>query len=115
MADYSLTYEENARVLEVTGPLEQSDAGQFREALERATSDKTAAPVIIDLSGLELIGSAAMRLLAQFTKLMAERGATMITVGVSGVVRELIEMCGMDALLKIEQSTDDALAGLTPA
>ena len=115
MAVYSLIYEENVRVLKVAGPLIQADTVAFKNELERITSDPDAAPVIIDLSGLEKIGSAAMRLLAQFTRRMAERGAAMITVGVRGVVREIIEMCGMDQLLRIAPSADDALDRLHEA
>ena len=115
MAVYSFTREENVRVLRVSGPLEQTDAQTFKAELERATTEAGEAPIIVDLSRLEKIGSAAMRLLVQFTKRMAERGQTMFTVGLSGVVREVVEMCGMDALLRIAPTTDDALAGLSHA
>ncbi|MEM7190510.1 MAG: STAS domain-containing protein [Pseudomonadota bacterium] len=115
MAVYSFTRQENVRVLRVSGPLEQPDAQTFKAELERATTAAGAMPIIVDLSRLEKIGSAAMRLLAQFTKRMAERGQAMITVGMSGVVREVVEMCGMDTLLKIAPTTDEALADLSRA
>ena len=117
MAEYTLTKSgELARVLEVAGPLEHRDATRFRDQLDQFVVESSAKPVIVDLSALELISSACMRLLVQFQRALEKIGVKMITVGLRGTAREAMEITGMTTLLETAPSLEDAVGKLgTPA
>ena len=71
--------------------------------------------MVIDLSGLEFISSAGMRLLVQFERTLAAEGRPMITAGLHGTPRETIEMCGIFELLTTAPSVVDAVRRLRGA
>ena len=71
--------------------------------------------VIIDLSGLEFICSAGMRLLVQFERTLDAQGRRMIAAGLRGTARETIEMCGIFDLLSTAPSVADAVRELRGA
>ena len=112
MADFDLRTAPHARLLRVNGPLAHGDCTAFRGALERVTNGASTGPVIVDLSGLEFICSAAMSLLVQYERSLAKAGRRMVTAGMCGTVRETVEMCGIDELLTTSPTVEDALAGL---
>jgi len=112
LAAYTLTRRNRVRVLEVSGAVNHAGACRFRAELDRLTADPEAGPVIVDLGALEMISSAGMRLLVQCQRSLAERGTRMVTVGLCGIARETVEMCGIDRLLETAPSLQDALESL---
>jgi len=102
-------------VLEVAGPLEHSDTQLFRGQLESVAADPAAGPLIVDLSALELICCASMRLLVQCQRTLADNGLRMITVGLNGNAREAVEISGIDTLLETAPSLEDAFGALQSA
>ena len=102
-------------VLEVAGPLVHADAEAFRVALDEVADGSRGADVIVDLSGLEFICSAGMRLLVQYERALTDKGGRMVTTGLSGTARETIEMSGIFALLTTAPSVGAAIRQLQAA
>lgn len=78
----------------------------FKERLDEAVHVQCRSPLIVDLSGLDMICSAAMRLLVQYQRRLEDDGRKMVTVGLQGAARETVEMCGMDTLLATAPSIE---------
>ena len=112
MAVFSQRTRDRFRVLEVAGSLVHSDSEGFRKALECVSRPGVREPVIIDLSSLDWICSAGMRLLVQCERALDKNDLPMMTVGLQGNARETIEICGIDKLLSIAPTVDAAIEEL---
>jgi anti-anti-sigma factor len=115
LAGFHLDTHDDFRVLEVSGPLAHSDSDAFREALDQTARLAAGHGVVIDLSRLEFICSAGMRLLVQFERTLDAQGRRMVTAGLRGTARETIEMCGIFDLLTTAPSVADAVRELRGA
>lgn len=82
------------------GRLDSNTSGEaetiFRESAERFDT------VILNLSKLEYISSAGLRVLRMLHMTMKKKGGEMILRGVSKTVMEVFEMTGFVCLFKIE-------------
>lgn len=110
MAKFDLSSLGDVIVVRVSGLMVHSDCSTFRTMLDNAVRGTDPAPLVIDLSGLEFICSNGMSLLVQYQRAMEEDGRNMVTTGLSGTVRETVEICGIDKLLKTSGSLDAAVA-----
>lgn len=77
----TITCEVRARttVVRVRGALGEADGGQFTEALEMARMIRGHGPILVDLSGVDRLGSAAMRPLVRAMR-EAERSGRQLTI-----------------------------------
>lgn len=114
MAKFDLSSLGDVIVLRVSGLLAHSDCVNFRAMLNRAVRGTEPAPLVIDVSGLEFICSNGMSLLVQYQRTMHEAGRGMVTTGLSGTVRETVEICGIDKLLTTCGSLEAAIDKVSP-
>ena len=85
--------------------------------IDVATSDTTYAKgeeivksdtkVALDMSELEYISSAGLRVLLRINKLGKKSGHEFTVVGATGMVKSVLEDSGMDVLLKAKESLDE--------
>ena len=112
MAKFNLTRVGEVTVLHVSGLLTHANSCNFRLMLEDALGESDAAPLIVDLTGLEFICSTGMRLLVQYQRLFEETDRRMVTTGLSGTVAETMEICGIDKLLTTSGSVSAAFGDM---
>lgn len=113
LADFDLNSVDDVNVMRISGLMAHSDSGVFRVMLEKATAGTEPSSLIIDLTDLEFICSTGMSLLVQYQRMMDEAGRRMVTTGMSGTVRETVEICGIDKLISTSATVDAALDGLS--
>ena len=90
---------ENALTLAVAGRLETMTAPELEKVVKEELTGVT--ELVFDLSGLEYISSAGLRVLLSAQKIMNAQGAMKVT-GVNELVQEVFDITGFTDILTIE-------------
>jgi len=97
---------EGALVVRVSGDLDLATSPGLSEALEAAP---TARHVVIDLTGCTFLDSSGVRALAQAVRTIAEGERRVDVVAGSPGVRRVLEITGVDRMVPVHRSLEDAL------
>ncbi|KAA9150293.1 anti-sigma factor antagonist [Amycolatopsis acidicola] len=98
-------------VLHFTGDIDLSTAGFLAEQLRLA--EESAAPpasLVADLEGVGFLGSAGLMVLARQQEQCERRGIPFLIVGSSRAVVRSIEMAGLETVLRVVPTIQEALA-----
>ena len=104
-------------VVAVTGRIDYMNAEDFKSALQPHIANCTATGdrVVLDLSQLEYVSSAGLRVLMIAAKDVRARKGTLIAVALQPVVREIFEISRFTLVFDIFDSVQDALRAVSPA
>ena len=92
-----------ATIVQLSGEIDLESAPRMRAALEAAL--RIGLPIVIDMSGVTFVDSTGFGVLVA-THLQAKQvGVSVLVRAVSGRVRVLMEMMGLDTVLEIEAGT----------
>ena len=97
--DIQKTKDNSTLTLAVTGRLETTTAPELEEVIK--TELEGISELIFDLSGLEYISSAGLRVILSAQKKMNLQGSMKVT-GVKDIVMEIFEITGFTDILTIE-------------
>jgi anti-sigma B factor antagonist len=102
----------DAVVVSPVGRIDQSNADVFEEALARHLARCTGGEdrLIVDLSGLEYISSAGLRVLMLAAKQSKAQGGTLLLAGLQPLVQEIFEISRFTMVFGITPSLREALA-----
>ena len=108
---------EDTVVLSPTGRINHASSDGFSGALkphlERCAEGKDR--VVLDLSGLEYISSAGLRVLMLARKQAQSQGGTLVVAALGPMLREIFEISRFSAVFDVYPSVRDALAAISPA
>jgi anti-anti-sigma factor len=96
----------------VSGRVDHANAEAFRGALAPVLTDccHGAVPLVMDLSRLEYISSAGLRILMLAARQVAQQGGTLLLAAPQPVVRQILRISRFDLLFRIRDTLDEALA-----
>jgi anti-anti-sigma factor len=99
-------------VVSPVGRIDQSNAHVFEEALAPHLARCTGGEdrLIVDLSGLEYISSAGLRVLMLAAKQSKAQGGTLLLTGLQPLVQEIFEISRFTMVFGITPSLREALA-----
>ena len=102
----------DAVVVSPAGRVDQSNVEAFQAALAPHLQQCAAGAdrVVLDLSGLEYISSAGLRVLMLAAKQCKAQKGTLLVAGLQPLVREIFEISKFNLVLKIVPSVQEALA-----
>ncbi len=103
----SLAQPDGIVVLSISGQIDVTSEASFETAVETALADEPAG-LVIDLSAVEFLGSAGLRTLA----VTQEKLASLAVVANSNVIIKPIELTGLDRILLLHPTAEEALAAL---
>ena len=112
MSQFSLNECREIQVLEVAGQLERDRCEHFRAALDRAADAAGGKPFVVDLSNLDHITSAGIRMLVLQQRRLAQQGRRLVVAGLAGPVRETMEISRIGELIDCNETVDGAIDGL---
>lgn len=92
--------------IRLQGRLDANGAADFDERLASAPSE--AQTVILDMSELEYLSSAGIRSLLQLHKDLTARSASMLLMGLTPFVRQVVELSGLTRTFNVVDGIDDA-------
>ena len=104
-------------VVAVTGRIDYMNAEEFKSALQPHLANCVASGdrVVLDLSRLEYVSSAGLRVLMIAAKDVRARKGTLVAVSLQPVVREIFEISRFTLVFDIFDSVQDALRAISPA
>ncbi|MFD6160924.1 STAS domain-containing protein [Nocardia sp. NPDC060256] len=106
-----LNWVDSAAILTVGGEVDAASAPQLQSGIEDALGAEPAL-LVVDLSGVRFFGSAGLSVLLFAVEAAAKDGLRVVA---SAQVRRPIEVTGLDGILDVFDSLQDALAsGDTP-
>lgn len=107
----------DAVVLRPSGRLDHRTAPEFRTALaphlEACAAGRDV--VVLDLSGLEHVSSAGLRVLMLASRQVSAQGGTMVAASPQSRVREIFEISRFTLVFEIFPTVAAALARVSPA
>ena len=100
-------------LVSVSGELDSYTAGCLKARIDEAGT-VGADTVLVDLSEISFIDSAALAVLVRETKRLEGRGHSLVLVTNDPRTRRIVEVTGLNRVLRTYASLHDALAALTP-
>ena len=96
-------------VVDLSGRLDTQTSGTAADELSRVTElGKT--KILLNLSHLEFISSAGLRVLLRTAKLVQGANGKLMVCHANGVVKEVMELSGFESFLQMHETEEDALA-----
>jgi anti-anti-sigma factor len=104
-------------VVAVTGRIDYMNAEDFKSALQPHLANCAAGGdrVVLDLSQLEYVSSAGLRVLMIAAKDVRAKKGTLVAVLLQPVVREIFEISRFTLVFDTFDSVQDALRAISPA
>jgi anti-sigma B factor antagonist len=97
-------------VLLVRGEIDISSVGRLRDTVEEALSAADDVPVVLDMVQVDFMASAGIGILLAVTRAAKERGRPLrIVVGDNRAVLRPLQVAGLDRVLELYASLDDAI------
>lgn len=100
--EHAVTVKVTGRMDAVTAPGFDQECGRW---IEEGNKD-----LIVDLSGLEYISSAGLRVILGVGKKVKAQGGSLTFGGMSGMVKEVFEISGFSSIFPVYDSLEAALA-----
>jgi anti-anti-sigma factor len=104
----------HATLLAISGRLDSETAQEFEAALT-ATLDRGVRALALDLSGLDYVSSAGLRVLLLAAKRTKAGGAPFALFGLQPHVAKVLEVSGFAKILPIAGDREEALAAIGAA
>jgi anti-sigma B factor antagonist len=98
----------NAHVVTIAGELDVATAPAVRDELERVSSEG-ATDVVVDLLGVSFVDSVALGILVDGSKRLKAQGGTLRIVCDDRRIARIMEITGLDRVLRIHTTLRDAL------
>ncbi|MCB9482331.1 MAG: STAS domain-containing protein [Desulfobacteraceae bacterium] len=98
----------NFNVIKVFGRMDASNASLFEEEVKKLLQDGNKY-LIADLENLEYISSAGLRSILSAGKLIKAENGSLRLSSLNGIVLEVFEISGFDAIFQIFESIEEAV------
>jgi anti-anti-sigma factor len=96
------------------GRIDTTTSGSVEDAI-RHLVDSGRRNLLVDLSGVEYISSAGLRVFLVVAKRMRDLRGTLVLSGMTEPVRQVFQLAGFMALFSVEPTQESALATFTRA
>ena len=104
----------NAYVVSVTGDLDLATAPQLRDELARAVAEG-GTEIVVDLVRVPIVDSVALGVLVEASKRTKARGGVLRVVCDDRRIARIIEITGLDRVLRLHPTLREALEALEGA
>ncbi len=109
MLEIHVKNEQSVTLVEVSGRVDSMSAGELGDALSM-TIEQGDVKIVLDLSGVDYMSSAGLReIVSALKKLKRASGDLRVAEPTSRVI-EIFEMAGLDSVLRIFPSRQEAIA-----
>jgi anti-anti-sigma factor len=103
------------RLVRLSGSLSQKGVADVSPAFVAAVKgDGSGGPVVVDLSGVDVIATTGITLLLVADRELKRAGGKMVLAGTRGLVRDVLMRCRLDKVLTLAPSAEDAVRAARP-
>lgn len=100
-----------AVIISAGGEIDACNERTWRHLVREAASVVTPpGPFVVDVTGLDFMGCCAFAVLANEAQRCKERGIELRLVSTAALVTRIVDACGLNRLLPIYPTVDDAVA-----
>ncbi len=99
-------FEDNVVIVQPAGRLDSTSSPEFEQFLLAKTADHNL--LIIDLSRLDYISSAGLRVVLAGAKRSKSANGRMLLCGMKGVIHQIFEVSGFLKILEVEKNLNKA-------
>ncbi|MBR3051263.1 MAG: STAS domain-containing protein [Selenomonadaceae bacterium] len=103
--DFKNTTHNDWKVISIIGRLDTVTAADAEQNLKTVLQEND--KVAIDMTSLDYISSAGLRVLLRLAKQAKRVKKNFVLFGASGMIKEVLEASGMDMLVKIYETQED--------
>jgi anti-anti-sigma factor len=107
--EIQVTDHKSVSVVAVTGRVDGSTAGEF-EAVLTGLTDASVYNIILDMSEVDFVSSAGLRVLVNTRKIVNATGGRLVLAGPSEQVVETLDIAGLDVLFESFDDREMAIA-----
>ena len=101
---------EQATILDVSGNIDMSNSPEVRKTLLQVIRDKSAARVVLNLSGVAYIDSSGVASLVEGLKASRDQGRRFVLFGLSESAREVLKISRLLKLFEVYEDEQQAIA-----
>lgn len=101
-------------IVSPAGRIDTTTSGSVEQAI-RQLVDGGQRNLLVDLSGVEYISSAGLRVFLLVAKRMRDLRGTLVLSGMTEPVRQVFQLAGFMPLFRVERTQESALASFTRA
>jgi anti-anti-sigma factor len=98
-------------IIAPAGRIDTTTSGTVEEVIRRAVDEGTR-ELVVDLTDIEYISSAGLRVFLVLAKRMRDLGGRLVLCGMAEPVRQVFRLAGFLPLFQVELSQDAAVARL---
>lgn len=109
--ELTTTTMDQAVAMKATGRMDAVTAPAFEQECLRLREEGNT-KVIVDLSGLEYISSAGLRVILGAGKALKKEGGILVFCGMSAMVKEVFEISGFSTIFSVHDTMEEALAAI---
>jgi anti-anti-sigma factor len=103
------------RVVRLVGSLSQKGVADVGPSFAAAVrGDGAGGPVVVDLSGVDVIATTGITLLLVADRELKKSGGKMVLAGTRGLVRDVLLRCRLDKVLTLSPSAEEAARAARP-
>lgn len=96
-------------IMAVTGRIDSTTSPAFEEAIQKWVEGE-ATRYVIELSGVDFMSSAALRVFLSMAKRTSRNGKTVVLAGPTPEVQEIFQIANFTEIFTIVATVDEALA-----
>jgi anti-anti-sigma factor len=108
------TSRDGVAIVSPKGRIDTTTSGSLEDAV-RHVVDGGARNLVVDLSGVEYISSAGLRVFLVLAKRMRDLRGKLVLSGMTEPVRQVFQLAGFMPLFRVEPTQESALATFTGA
>lgn len=101
--------ERQAIIAVIDGEIDHHSAQRIKSLIDAEIKRTNAVNVIFDFRNVTLMDSSGLGVILGRYRLVQPFGGTVVIVGASGSVRRVLDMSGIDKIIKITTNIDNAL------
>ncbi|MCE9596782.1 MAG: STAS domain-containing protein [Spirochaetia bacterium] len=106
--DLALEYRENTWVLQIHGPIELTNVGNFFERASEMLGNKD--KIVLDMAGVRYIDSIGMGTLLDLNSRFRRNGCSVRLIAVPSRIAQVFRLCGVTRMLDCYETLESATA-----
>lgn len=106
--DITQREEKGVVIFSLNGRIDNDGATKMEQTLQKA-SDTAKSKMVLDLSAVQYINSAGLRVLAEFLTINREKGGDLYLAAINSRVKRVFQIVGFDNFFKIYESPTEAV------
>jgi anti-sigma B factor antagonist len=103
-------FENDVCVISLTGRMDSQMVDEYRDVLYEVIQPD--GPVLVDMRSVTYLSSAGIRLLLMMYRKVAESGGSMVLVGISPKLQDVLSLTGFLQHFEVRETYDDAMLAL---